>query len=268
MQLFRVLLTKPYRLGLCFCLALASIVFLAPSTASAQMKDTTKKFENKYPNIPKISISQWLLYPNSFHVAYERVLSHNKSVDIFGGYNLFPLDFNLNFTGVTFKASTSRTGYSIGGEFRFYLSKENKYDAPHGIFLAPFVSYYQFGGDRGLTHTDSSGATETANLVTKTTFFSVGGELGYQFVLWKRVTIDCEMFGPSFTYYTFQARINGSITGIDENSLVSQVLQALIQKVPLLSDFANGKQINASGFTNQRFPAVGFRYAIFIGFRL
>lgn len=268
MQLPLTLLTKKYRLNLSFSLVLASVFLLVSSSVSAQMKDTTKKFQNKYPNIPKVSISSWSLYPNSFHVAYERVLSHNKSIDIFGGYNLFPLDFNLNFTGVDFTQSKARTGYSIGGEFRFYLSKENKYDAPHGVFLAPFISYYNFGGNRGLTHTDSSGVMESANLVTKTTFFSVGGELGYQFVFWKRVTIDCELFGPSFTYYTFQARIDGTITGIDENSLVSQVIQALIQKVPLLSDFANGKQVNVSGFTNQRFPAVGFRYAIFIGFRL
>jgi hypothetical protein len=267
MRQSQIFLTKQYHLGISICLALAIIFLLSPTNGNAQMKDTTKKFENKHPNIVKVSISQWILYPSSFHMAYERVLSHNKSIDIFGGYNLFPLDFTLNFPGVEFQHSSSRTGYSIGGEFRFYLSKENKYDAPHGVFLAPFISYYNFGGNRGISHTDSLGATEMANLVTKTTFFSVGGELGYQFLLWKRLAIDCELIGPSFTYYTFQARIDGSITGIDESSLIYQALQAIVQKIPLLSDFANGKQVNASGFTNQRFPAVGFRYAIFIGFR-
>ena len=36
----------------------------------------------------------------------------------------------------------------MGSEFRFYLSKENKYDAPHGVYLAPFVSFYHFNNQR------------------------------------------------------------------------------------------------------------------------
>ncbi len=239
---------------------------MAPSL-NAQMKDTTKKFVINYPNIPKIEISQWLLYPSSFHVAYERVLNQNHSFELFGGYNLFPLSLDLNVTGVNLTSTNNHTGYSFGGEFRFYLNKENKYEAPHGVYLAPFFSYFDFGGNRTLTHTDSAGIGESASLVTRTTFLSFGGELGYQFVIFKHITIDCEFFGPSFTYYTFQAKINGELTGIDQNSLLAQVISDLKEKIPLLNDVANGATISKAGFTDARFPAIGFRYAINIGYR-
>ncbi|MEJ0083661.1 MAG: hypothetical protein WDM78_22540 [Puia sp.] len=48
----------------------------------------------KHPNIVKVSISNWLLYPSSFHMGYERVLNENHSIYIFGGYNEFPIKLN------------------------------------------------------------------------------------------------------------------------------------------------------------------------------
>jgi hypothetical protein len=219
----------------------------------------------KYPNIIKYSFSSYLLYPNSFHMGYERVLTRNKSIYVFGGLNQFPVKLNLDLTGTHFSEARNKSGYSIGAEFRFYLSKENKYNAPHGVYLAPFISYYKFNSDNTLTHTDSSGS-QSINLAMTTSFFSVGFELGYQFVVFKRFIIDAELFGPSFTTYAFQAQVNGSFNGLDEHETLQAVLDAMKNKFPLLNDLSSSKTVFKSGVASSKFPALGFRYVVSIGF--
>ena len=237
------------------------------ATGFGQMRDTTLKFVNEHPNIIKVSISSWLLYPSSFHMGYERVLSENHSIYIFGGYNQFPIKLNLGIQNTNFTDARNKTGYSIGAEFRFYLPKENKYNAPHGIYLAPYISYYNFSSNNTLTHTDSSGNKSSASLDMSIGLLNVGFELGYQFVIGKRFIIDAEMFGPSFTYYSFKADINGNIAGSTQNETLQAVLDALKAKFPLLNDLSSSKSVIKSGSATEKFPAVGFRYAVSIGYR-
>lgn len=246
---------------------LTAFVFSISTTGFAQLRDTTVKFINEHPNIVKLSISSWLLYPNSFHMGYERVLNANHSIYIFGGYNEFPVKLNLGIQNTNFTDARNKTGYSIGAEYRFYLPKENKYNAPHGIYLAPYISYYKFSSNNTLTHTDSSGAKSNAALAMSIGLLNVGFELGYQFVIAKRFIIDAEMFGPSFTYYSFKADISGNIEGSTQNETLQAVLDALKAKFPLLSDLSSSKQVYSSGSATEKFPAIGFRYAVSIGYR-
>jgi Protein of unknown function (DUF3575) len=233
----------------------------------AQMRDTTVKYVNEHPNIIKLSISSWLLYPSSFHMGYERVLDANHSIYIFGGYNQFPVKLDLGIQSTSFTDARNKTGYSIGAEYRFYLPKENKYNAPHGIYLAPYISYYNFSSNNTLTHTDTNGVKTSANLDMSIGLLNVGFELGYQFVIAKRFIIDAEMFGPSFTYYSFEAVIHGNIAGSTQNETLQAVLDALKAKFPLLNDLSSSKQVYSNGSATEKFPAVGFRYAVSIGYR-
>ena len=236
-------------------------------TGYGQVKDTTLKFVNEHPNVIKVSISSWLLYPSSFHMGYERVLNANQSIYIFGGYNQFPIKLDLGIQNTNFTDARNKTGYSIGAEFRFYLPKENKYNAPHGIYLAPYVSYYNFSSNNTLTHTDSNGNKSSASLAMNIALLNAGFELGYQFVIGKRFIIDAEMFGPSFTYYSFKANIDGKIEGLTQNETLQAVLDALKAKFPLLSDLSSSKQVYKNGSATEKFPAIGFRYAVSIGYR-
>jgi|SRR5579863_875028 len=246
---------QPFKI-LFFCCLLVQL------QAFSQETDTAKK---KYSNIIKYSISSYVLYPRSFHMGFEKVISRNKSIYVFGGYNEFPLNLNLDLSNTNFSDSKNKTGYSMGAEFRFYLSKENKFDAPHGIYLAPYLSYYQFSSSNTLTHTDSTGS-QSININSSISLFNVGAELGYQFVVFKRFVIDVEMFGPSFTAYAFQVSTDGQFSGIDQNETLQAVLTALKNKFPLLNDLSTSKEVYRSGVASSKFPAVGFRYAVCIGF--
>jgi hypothetical protein len=74
------------------------------------------------------------------------------------------------------------------------------------------------------------------------------------------------MFGPSFTTYSFKATLGGHLTGLDDNEALQAVLDALKEKFPLLNDLSSSKTVYGSGVATTKFPAVGFRYAVSIGY--
>jgi len=219
----------------------------------------------KLKNTVKVNLTTGLLYKNAFQLSYERLIGKNQSLNIFGGYNEFPSDISLNLNNAHLSNSSSKSGYMLGADYRFYLQKENKYSAPHGVYLAPYMSFYQFRGKRTLTYTDSVGTQSSSNLSTNINFFNIGGELGYQFVLGKRFVIDAVVFGPATTHYKFKANLDGNIPGLDENETIKAVIDALKDKLPLLNDLGKEHEVSSSG--NEAFWSFGFRYNIRIGFR-
>ena len=234
-------------------------------SAGAQTSDSLHKSSKQLKNTVRVNVTSWLLYDNSFQMSYERVINKKQALNIFGGYNEFPLNLTLNLENTELTQTKSRSGYVLGAEYRFYLAKENKHPIPHGIYLAPFISYYNFKSDRGLTHTDSTGKKTTSNLYTQVGFLNIGGELGYQFVIGKRFVIDAVMFGPAITNYYFKARLDNKLPGLDGNEALQAVVDALKEKFPLLNDISSEEGISASGV--QSFWSVGFRYNISLGFR-
>ena len=240
-----------------------TVIFLNGIVAISQTNDSITKPKLEFPNSIKFNLTNIILYDKAYQISYERLIKENQSVTLFVGYQEFP-NIGLEVDNVNFSASTDRSGFSIGSEYRFYLGKINKYSAPRGVYLAPFVSYFQFNTSRELTYT-GGGSPQTATLDTDINFINVGGELGYQFVIGKRWVIDCVLFGPSLSFYKFEAKLDNNIDGLDENELAQKIIEKLKEKIPLLNDFESGDTATKSGA--QRFEAVGFRYNISIGYR-
>jgi len=215
-------------------------------------------------NSVKINLTAGIIYNKALQLSYERITGPNQSLSIFGGYNEFPAGLRFNLDNVKVLQSRKKSGYMLGADYRFYLKEENKYEAPHGLYVGPYTSFYQFDGERSLTYTDSTG-TFTEGLNTKINFVSIGGELGYQFVLYKRLVIDAVMIGPAFTHYKFKANIQGDIPALDENELAQEIINALKDKLPFLKNLGEDREISGSGA--QAFWSLGFRFNISIGFR-
>ncbi|CAN1485997.1 hypothetical protein MCETHM1_00050 [Flavobacteriaceae bacterium] len=221
---------------------------------------------NEFKNSVKFNVSNMLLYDNSYQFSYERIIKENQSINVFVGYQEFPIvkvDLGLD---ADFGKKNDRTGYSIGAEYRFYLGSVNKYSAPRGVYLAPFVSYFNFGTDRDISHTDpDTGVVSTATLASKFNLSNVGGELGYQFVLWDRFVVDCVLFGPSLTRYKFNLKLDGSLPGLDDNEIYQKVIEGIKNKFPGIDGITGDEGVERKGV--QSITAVGFRYNISIGYR-
>lgn len=219
-----------------------------------------------FKNTVKFNVSNMLLYDNSYQFSYERIIKENQSLNVFVGYQEFPLIKVDLGADADFRKKNNRTGYSIGAEYRFYLGSVNKYSAPRGVYLAPFVSYFNFGTDRDISYTDpDTGIVSTANLTSKFNLTNFGGELGYQFVLWDRFVVDCVLFGPSLTRYKFNLKLDGSLPGLDDNEIYQKVIEGIKNKFPGIDGIAGDEGVEKKGV--QSITAVGFRYNISIGYR-
>lgn len=237
-------------------------VFIFSADTNAQVKDSIALNQGKfYKNTLKVNVTSWILYSNGVQVNYERLLSKKRSITLYGGIIQFPMPSVIANSSMTFNSEKKKSGFSIGSEYRFYLSKENKYDAPHGVYLAPFVSFYHFNNVRSGRDTSNN---NILTLNTSISFLNIGGELGYQFVIKKRFVIDCVMLGPAVSSYYFNLKLEGNTTG-EQNEKLQEIIAALKQKFPLLNDLTKGSGISSSGISN--FWSLGFRYAIHIGYR-
>lgn len=219
-----------------------------------------------FKNSIKFNISNTLLYDNSYQFSYERILKENQSVNVFVGYQEFPLITVDLGDNTNLAKNSNRSGFSVGADYRFYLGSINKYKAPRGVYLAPFVSFFQFKTDRDINHTNpDTGDVSNINLTSKFNLTNIGGELGYQFVLWDRFVIDCVLFGPSLTHYKFNSKLDGSIPDLDDNDVYQKVIEAIKNKFPGIDGITGDEGIEKKGV--QSVTAVGFRYNISIGYR-
>ena len=250
------ILTPPFRIIFIF------ISSLLISSTSVFCQVAPKDFKNSV----KFNVSNTLLYDNSYQFSYERIIKENQSINVFAGYQEFPLITLDLGSDTSFSKNSNRAGFSVGADYRFYLGSINKYKAPRGVYLAPFVSFFQFSTDRDLKYTNpDNGVVSTANLSSKFNLTNFGGELGYQFVLWDRFVIDCVLFGPSITRYKFNTKLDNDIQGLDENEIYQKVIEAIKDKFPGIEGITGDEGIEKKGV--QSITAVGFRYNISIGYR-
>lgn len=253
---FRVIANLAISILLCLFVPAGNNLFAQDSILS-------KKSESGMKNIIKYNVSGMLLYDKSIQFGYERMINSKQSISVFGGPVEFPSLLSIpSFSNVKID---QRGGYTFGADYRFYISKENKYPAPHGIYLAPFIANYHFNTDRSATYTDSLGELSQLKLNTKTNFLNIGCQLGYQFIFKKHFTVDLVMFGPAITSYKFSAKAEGEISDELKNKLNQEVIDELINRLPLLNELSKSGEASKSGV--QSFWSAGFRYNISIGYR-
>ena len=111
-------------------------------------------------NTIKYHLISSALYSKSMVLSYERIVKPNQSFAVMAGYVQFPTVVKLGSL-IQVDDDNSKNGLMVGGEYRFYLKKENKYPAPHGVFIGPYANFYKFGNDRMLSVDDPDGGTPT-----------------------------------------------------------------------------------------------------------
>ncbi|MDZ7635176.1 MAG: hypothetical protein U5L72_12425 [Bacteroidales bacterium] len=92
----------------------------------------------------------------------------------------------------------------------------------------------------------------------------IGAQLGYQFVLWDRFSIDMILMGPGLWYWDLNSSFDTSLQAEDETVLLDRLNEMLQEKFPG-SSLVVGEGFEAKKTT--RSYTTGFRYMINIGFR-
>ena len=241
------------------------VVFLLPFTVQANKNDTVHTvLQPIHKNIIKFDPTPMILWSGkNLTLSYERILNPKQSISLSIGYLEFPSLFKDTIARLLAITSRQKWGINIEIEYRFYLSKRNARPIPDGIYLAPFASYYgyHFKNNIDVLHTslDSAGQIKGDFYIA-----NIGVELGYQFVFWKRFTVDLVLFGPALSYYGGTVAITGNVNLSELQATREDLYNKLLEKYPKIGDLVVNKSFKENGRLD--LFSVGFRYLIQLGF--
>ncbi len=208
-----------------------------------------------------------LLGATSMVFGYERIVKQNQSFSINMGYLGFPGSSKTISDSINVSRYKSKYGWSFVGDYRFYLKKENKFLAPHGLYIGPYYAWYNLNLNNTIQQVDENGTiSNKANMKTRVDIHSLGFEMGYQFVLFKRMTLDLILIGPSISNYRLRMKFDESIdlSPDEENEYYEAMKAILLKRFPLLEGLFKDEEIDIKGNLDRWL--LGYRYVIQIGY--
>lgn len=239
------------------------LVFPAGNFCIAQGVGDSNKVIHHYKNIIRYNLSSALFFGADSYIilGYERLVSSHQSFSINIGRAAFPKLVSI-ITDSFNQQGQKRGGFNLSVDYRFYLAKENKFEAPHGLYIGPYYSYNHYTGENQWTY--KSNSNKNINSSTDFTIHTIGFQLGYQLLLWKRVALDMVLVGPGIGFYKYQATINSNIVMAEKEQIFDGLKQLLTQKIPGLNYVFSDKKFDGKG--TMKTTDIGYRYIIHIGF--
>ncbi|MCL6260668.1 hypothetical protein M3O96_16305 [Aquiflexum sp. TKW24L] len=216
-------------------------------------------------NVIKYNLSAPALYNSAFLFQYERVLNPNRSVSVQVGRITLP-ELLKRFENVQKISNAEQFGYNVTFDYRFYLAKENKYNAPRGVYIAPYASIHHFKNIKDFEiQSAETDEFESVTLNSKMNILSAGVALGYQFVVWDRMTLDFLVLGPSISNYNVEMALDGDLPPVELDENLQLIIEHIVDRVPFLNNLLEDRVAEFDGRTN--ISTMGFRYSVGIGFR-
>lgn len=244
------------------------MVFAVGSFAlRAQSSDSSDNTEKELKNTIRFNITNPLIFGNkSIIFGYERVLKNNRSFSINIGQTGFPSLNIIDSEELQANTILSERGFHISGDYRFYLSKLNKYSAPRGVYVGPYYGYNSFDKGHSWTlNTENSGEPINVNSELGLTINTVGLELGYQFVFWKRLSVDMILLGPGVGFYRWDLSLDTNLSTEDSALFFEKLNAALEEKFPGYEGTLREGDMQKKGAKST--TSLGYRYLIQIGYR-
>jgi len=235
------------------------LLMQCPLIFAQSFNDTTLR-----KNVVKFDISSGVLYNNAYNFTFERVVKKNQTLSLTLGSEKLPTLVSLFGNDDSAMTTTRKTasGYKIGLDYRFYLAKENKYKGPHGVYIGPYMAYHNFKNDWNLSLEGNSG-TQTGVANGKFQVFNIGFQAGYQFLINNRWSVDMSFIGASASHYRAKMDVTGNFD-LEDTDIEEEILDAIIDKFPLLGDLMEDGKIDQSGTRNNW--GMGVRYMAHVGY--
>jgi hypothetical protein len=195
--------------------------------------------------------------------SYERLLKKNQSVAVQVGYLLFPKLVDDTLLGLINFTGRSKQGVNLAVDYRYYPWVRNRRPVPDGLYIGGYASYYgfQFTNDFDILKVDID---QNGSMEGKINILNVGMELGYQFIFWKRLSVDLILFGPSFSMHHTDLKIKGELNEDEIDGISDELAQKLKDRFPILTEIFTTDELVVTG-SRSKF-GLGFRYSIQIGF--
>jgi len=153
-------------------------------------------------------------------------------------------------------------GLNLSADYRFYLSKLNKYHAPRGVYIGPYAAFNKSYRSITLTSSDVAGQFDAGYEFRVAT---AGVQLGYQFVFWNRVSLDMILMGPGLSGYSLKTELSTNLDPAKEEELFQKINDALAAKIPGWDKVIEPGTMQKNETFNT--TSAGFRYMVMLGFR-
>jgi hypothetical protein len=217
-------------------------------------------------NTVKFNLTNPMIFGDKcFVVGYERTIGNHQSFSVNLGRFSLPRVFNINTDSIKdLTKDVQSKGFHASVDYRFYLSKENKYNSPHGVYIGPYLTYNSYTRFFDLKASTES-FTGEFNADFNFRVATMGFQLGYQFILWNRVTLDMILFGPGIGAYKIKTTLSTNLDPDTESELFKKINEALQEKIPGYSLVLNPGTFEKTGTYNN--TGMGFRYVVMVGFR-
>jgi len=220
-----------------------------------------------YKNVIRYNLTPNILGFSSAIFGYERVVNSHQSFSINAGYLSIGKSGKKDNEDYKLSSTKSRSGFSIAADYRFYLKKENKNQAPSGVYLAPYIVHYTLQLSTGLKSLHDNSTNLETIIESKININSIGLELGYQFIIKNRFTIDMILIGPSYAGYKVNMDVVGDVVPPDGelDERLEALKDILFGKYPWLETLIDEGEVDLKG--KRTHWGLGFRYVLQIGYR-
>lgn len=248
--------------------------FSQDSTASSNLKKSylflykTFHKEQYGKHIIKYNPMSTVLFsdPRNATLGYERKINHHQSVSLNVGRFFLPKFIDRDF-GAIKESPKKQFGYIVTADYRFYLTKHNVRPVLNGAYIGPFFSVYHNSGGTDFEYVDPKNNNlfvYTASLTNKFTLYNTGFQFGYQFIFWKRISMDLLLFGPSISYYTAELDLESNLSVDQTNAIYEKYYDTVFSKFPLINQLVKSGTFEKSNTSSGLLP--NYRYAIQIGY--
>jgi len=226
------------------------------SQKNNDFSDTTHK-----RNVLKWNMTSFVLFSKkNINISYERIVKPYQSFSVNAGY--FEVPFDGLFDSLFVDKTTKRSGFSVAGDYRFYFDKRNKKWAPDGLYWGLYGSYHHFQFENKITFINQPDIQGDVSFGGDFNIISAGAELGYQFIIKNRLSIDLVFMGPSIAAYQRKFVLGGNVN--NQNEQLEAIWEALKNKYPFVQALAeSGEIVNNEITTHMGF---GMRYLVQIGY--
>ena len=240
-------------------------ILSAVQTVNGQEEKPVKEWKNLKNSI-KINITNPMIFgDNCYMIGYERTIGDHQSFSVNIGRFSLPRFVDINTDSIQEITKDMNTkGFHLSGDYRFYLSKENKHNSPHGVYIGPYFTYNSYGRDfKYSVNTQSFQGDVNADFTFN--IASVGFQMGYQFVFWNRVSLDMVLFGPGLAGYKLKTNLDTTLDPNQESELFQKINDALAEKIPGYDLVLHPGSFEKTG--SYKTTSLGYRYVIMLGIR-
>lgn len=217
-------------------------------------------------NTAYINVSHPAIFGSkTFIVGYERVTGKNQSFTVnVGSITLPAISVGSGSDSIKLARNNGDKGLHLGADYRFYLKGENKHEAPRGVYIGPYYSYNNFS-KANTWNLNTNDFTGDVNTELKMNIHTMGFQMGYQFVFWKRVALDMVLFGPGYAFYNINGDIKTTLGPENEALLFEKINSFLGERIPGYNLVIDEGAFASNGSVKTR--TLGYRFMINLGFR-